>query len=144
MIDCSTLPLAVVHPHSTEEVAAVVRAAAGGGQQVDGLAELLTEGSGVLGRDVRHGRTRGQAGSPVHCEDIEAAWQENLEEGRPNADVFVVPCTLSPGAVSSSRGKTRLGTAPATAGTTTSPLAASMMSRCSASDSIFNVMGRPD
>ena len=28
---CSTLPLAVVHPHSTEEVAAVVRAAAGGG-----------------------------------------------------------------------------------------------------------------
>jgi glycerol-3-phosphate O-acyltransferase len=28
-----------------------------------------------------------------------AAWQENLAEGRPNADVFIVPCTLSIGLV---------------------------------------------
>ena len=28
-----------------------------------------------------------------------AAWQENLREGRPNGDVFIVPCTLSIGLV---------------------------------------------
>ena len=28
-----------------------------------------------------------------------AAWQENLAEGRPNPDVFIVPCTLSVGLV---------------------------------------------